>query len=77
MLELSTTQLVSIGENLAEAVVSNVVVRMNVATAAKHCGASNFVQISTENAVNPTNIMRNCVVHLDITGVMPEYTCSV
>ena len=44
-------------QNPAEAVLCNVMGSMNMATAARHCGVLNFVQISTDKAVNPTNIM--------------------
>lgn len=43
--------------NPAQAVLNNVFGSKNVADAAHACGVRNFVMISTDKAVNPTNIM--------------------
>ncbi len=43
--------------NPAQAVLNNVFGSKNVADAAHHCRVKNFVMISTDKAVNPTNIM--------------------
>lgn len=43
--------------NPYEALTNNVIGTYNVANAAKECGASRFILISTDKAVNPTNIM--------------------
>ncbi|MHC4743728.1 MAG: polysaccharide biosynthesis protein [Planctomycetota bacterium] len=43
--------------NPGEAVKNNVIGSRNVADASDKCGASNFVMISTDKAVNPTSIM--------------------
>jgi len=43
--------------NPGEAVKNNIVGTRNVANATSNCGASNFVMISTDKAVNPTSIM--------------------
>ncbi len=43
--------------NPAEGVLNNVFGTLNMALAARHCGASHFVLISTDKAVRPTNIM--------------------
>ena len=44
-------------ENMIEGLNTNVLGTMNVADASKTTGVSTFVQISTDKAVNPTNIM--------------------
>jgi FlaA1/EpsC-like NDP-sugar epimerase len=44
-------------ENAFEAVVNNVLTTVTVARAAQHVGASKFVLISTDKAVNPANVM--------------------
>ena len=44
-------------ENIIEGLNTNVLGTMNVADASKTTGVSTFVQISTDKAVNPTNIM--------------------
>ena len=43
--------------NPAQAVLNNVFGSQNVADAAHRCNARNFVMISTDKAVNPTNVM--------------------
>jgi FlaA1/EpsC-like NDP-sugar epimerase len=43
--------------NPAEGVLNNVFGTLNMALAARQCGASHFVLISTDKAVRPTNIM--------------------
>lgn len=43
--------------NPAEGVLNNVFGTLNMAMAARQCGASHFVLISTDKAVRPTNIM--------------------
>jgi FlaA1/EpsC-like NDP-sugar epimerase len=43
--------------NPAQAVLNNVFGSKNVVDAACHCKAENFVMISTDKAVNPTNVM--------------------
>jgi FlaA1/EpsC-like NDP-sugar epimerase len=43
--------------NPAQAVINNVFGSRNVVDAARHCKAENFVMISTDKAVNPTNVM--------------------
>ena len=43
--------------NVLEGLTTNVLGTMNVANAAKVSGVSTFVQISTDKAVNPTNVM--------------------
>lgn len=43
--------------NPAEAVLCNVLGSMNMASTARYAGARNFVLISTDKAVNPTNVM--------------------
>jgi FlaA1/EpsC-like NDP-sugar epimerase len=43
--------------NPAEGVFNNVFGTMNMALAARDCGASNFVLVSTDKAVRPTNVM--------------------
>lgn len=43
--------------NPAEAVLCNVMGSMNMANTARHAGVRNFVLISTDKAVNPTNVM--------------------
>lgn len=43
--------------NPAEAVLCNVLGSMNLATVSAQFGVRNFVQISTDKAVNPTNVM--------------------
>jgi FlaA1/EpsC-like NDP-sugar epimerase len=44
-------------ENAFEAVANNVLTTITVARAAQHAGASKFVLISTDKAVNPANVM--------------------
>jgi FlaA1/EpsC-like NDP-sugar epimerase len=44
-------------ENIIEAVRNNVLGTYNVAKAAKVAGVNSFIQVSTDKAVNPTNIM--------------------
>jgi FlaA1/EpsC-like NDP-sugar epimerase len=44
-------------ENAFEAVANNVLSTVTVARAAQHSGASKFVLISTDKAVNPANVM--------------------
>jgi FlaA1/EpsC-like NDP-sugar epimerase len=43
--------------NVLEGLTTNVIGTMNVANAAKASGVATFVQISTDKAVNPTNVM--------------------
>jgi FlaA1/EpsC-like NDP-sugar epimerase len=45
------------GENAFEAVANNVLTTVIVARAAQQAGASKFVLVSTDKAVNPTNVM--------------------
>ncbi len=45
------------GDNAIEAVRTNVLGTLNAARAAAACGAQRFVLISTDKAVNPTNVM--------------------
>jgi FlaA1/EpsC-like NDP-sugar epimerase len=45
------------GDNAIEAVRTNVLGTINAARAAAACGAQRFVLISTDKAVNPTNVM--------------------
>ncbi|HIJ88830.1 MAG TPA: polysaccharide biosynthesis protein [Desulfuromonadales bacterium] len=44
-------------QNQAEAVLCNVLGSMNMATASQQYGVRNFVMISSDKAVNPTNVM--------------------
>ena len=44
-------------ENPCEAVITNVQGSINMAEIARECGVGKFVMISTDKAVNPTNIM--------------------
>jgi FlaA1/EpsC-like NDP-sugar epimerase len=44
-------------DNVLEGLTTNVLGTMNVADAARTTGVSTFVQISTDKAVNPTNVM--------------------
>ncbi|MCU1716539.1 polysaccharide biosynthesis protein [Pseudomonas sp. 5P_3.1_Bac2] len=50
-------QVPMVEHNIAEGVLNNVIGTLNTAQAAVQCGVSNFVLISTDKAVRPTNVM--------------------
>ena len=64
--------------NEIEAVRTNVLGTLNVARAAGLCGALRFVLISTDKAVNPTNIMgaSKRLAELMVQGVAPDFSAT-
>jgi FlaA1/EpsC-like NDP-sugar epimerase len=61
--------------NEIEALRTNVVGTLNAARVAGECGARRFVMISTDKAVNPTNVMGSSkrLAELMVQGVAAEY----
>ncbi|MEO7548659.1 MAG: nucleoside-diphosphate sugar epimerase/dehydratase [Ramlibacter sp.] len=61
--------------NAVEALRTNVVGTLNAARVAGECGARRFVMISTDKAVNPTNVMgaSKRLAELMVQGVAAEY----
>ncbi|MEP6825162.1 MAG: UDP-N-acetylglucosamine 4,6-dehydratase family protein, partial [Ramlibacter sp.] len=61
--------------NEVEALRTNVVGTLNAARVAGECGAHRFVMISTDKAVNPTNVMgaSKRLAELMVQGVAAEY----
>jgi len=57
--------------NPMEAVKNNVYGTKNVAEASKHVGVSKFVMVSTDKAVNPTNVMGSSkrIAEMIVTGI--------
>jgi FlaA1/EpsC-like NDP-sugar epimerase len=66
-------------KNCFQAVVNNVFGTYNVALVAKQYGVEDFLMISSDKAVNPTNIMgvTKRIAELVILGLQHQHTCFV